>query len=767
MTQEHLPVGPSGDDSRLPAHHDPRRMQQIAHPRSGSTALALELQDERRDEDEIDLLAYWHILVKRRWLVLSILAGVVALALLKTLMATPIYRATTVLQLEKAGTQVVQVEGIQPDSDPYGWDPDFLQTQYELIQSRSLAERVANELNLDQAALDKLSEPGWLGRMLALLRPQSKAEANKKKVGAAAEAAEELRSAAGVVSGGLSVEPVRNSRLVRINFDSSSPEFSARVANAVAEGFIAAGMERRFGASSYAKTYLEDQLKLTKAKLEQSERQLVAFAQKENIVNTGENGQSLATQNLTQLNAALANAQDQRIRAEARWRQASSGAMPADMIGNSNIRVLRQQQAQLQGTYQQKLQTFKPDYPEMQQLKGQIDELQRQIGQETGSVRASVKAEYDAAASQEQMLKGQIASLRDQALDVDGRSIQYNILKREVDTNRQLYDGLLQRYKEVGVAGDVRSNNISIIDRAEVPMWRFKPNLTLNLAIGLLLGGMLGVLAAFLLEFLDDTIKTPDDVEQKLKLAVLGIIPKLGPKENIASVAGDPRSSFSEAYRSVRTALQFATDHGVPRTLLVTSAGSGEGKSTTAMALARNFAHLGKRVLLIEADLRNPSLHRSLGLKGQGVGLSNLLAGGCTLAEATLDTEEPGLKVVLAGPLPPNPAELLSGSKLVSMLTVAAERYDQVILDGPPVLGLADAPILANAADGTLLVVNSAKTKINAAQAALKRLLAARARIVGALLSKYDAKTAGYGYGYGYHYESYYAYGSKPRLTKS
>ena len=767
MTQEHLPVGPSGDDSRLPAHHDPRRMQQIAHPRSGSTALALELQDERRDEDEIDLLAYWHILVKRRWLVLSILAGVVALALLKTLMATPIYRATTVLQLEKAGTQVVQVEGIQPDSDPYGWDPDFLQTQYELIQSRSLAERVANELNLDQAALDKLSEPGWLGRMLALLRPQSKAEANKKKVGAAAEAAEELRSAAGVVSGGLSVEPVRNSRLVRINFDSSSPEFSARVANAVAEGFIAAGMERRFGASSYAKTYLEDQLKLTKAKLEQSERQLVAFAQKENIVNTGENGQSLATQNLTQLNAALANAQDQRIRAEARWRQASSGAMPADMIGNSNIRVLRQQQAQLQGTYQQKLQTFKPDYPEMQQLKGQIDELQRQIGQETGSVRASVKAEYDAAASQEQMLKGQIASLRDQALDVDGRSIQYNILKREVDTNRQLYDGLLQRYKEVGVAGDVRSNNISIIDRAEVPMWRFKPNLTLNLAIGLLLGGMLGVLAAFLLEFLDDTIKTPDDVEQKLKLAVLGIIPKLGPKENIASVAGDPRSSFSEAYRSVRTALQFATDHGVPRTLLVTSACSGEGKSTTAMALARNFAHLGKRVLLIEADLRNPSLHRSLGLKGQGVGLSNLLAGGCTLAEATLDTEEPGLKVVLAGPLPPNPAELLSGSKLVSMLTVAAERYDQVILDGPPVLGLADAPILANAADGTLLVVNSAKTKINAAQAALKRLLAARARIVGALLSKYDAKTAGYGYGYGYHYESYYAYGSKPRLTKS
>ena len=441
--------------------------------------------------------------------------------------------------------------------------------------------------------------------------------------------------------------------------------------------------------------------------------------------------------------------------------------MPADMIGNSNIRPLQQQKAQLQGTYQQKLQTFKPDYPEMQQLKGQIDELDRQIAQETSGVRASVRAEYSAAATQERMLMGQIASLRTQALDVDGRSIQYNILKREVDTNRQLYDGLLQRYKEVGVAGDVRANNISIIDRAEVPRWRFKPNLTLNLAIGLLLGGMLGVLVAFLLEFLDDTLKTPDDIEQKLRLAVLGIIPKLGPKQNLQEVAIDPRSAFSEAYRSVRTALQFSTDHGVPRTLLVTSAGPGEGKSTTALALARNFAQLGKRVLLIEADLRNPSLHRTLGLQGQGVGLSNLLAGAATLADSTLDAGDDGhLKVILAGPLPPNPAELLSGSKLVSALTIACERYDQIIIDGPPVLGLADAPILSNVVDGTLLVVNSSKTKIGAAQAALKRLLAARARVVGALLSKYDARTAGYGYGSGYQYDSYYAYGRNPKLTK-
>jgi capsular exopolysaccharide synthesis family protein len=535
------------------------------------------------------------------------------------------------------------------------------------------------------------------------------------------------------------------------------------VANALADGFIASGLERRFGASSYAKTYLEDQLRLTKARLEQSERKLVAFAQQENLVSTGEDGQSLAAQNLTELNGQLAAAQSDRIRAASRWRQASGGALSSDMIAGTNIGALQQQRANLQLQYQQKLQTFKPDYPDMVQLKSQIEEVTRQIAAETGRARAAVKAEYDAAVAREGMLKAQIGTLRTEALDVDGRSIQYNILKREVDTNRQLYDGLLQRYKEVGVAGDVRPNNISIIDRAEAPAGRFKPSLPLNLGIGLLLGLLLGVLAAFVLEFLDNTIKTPEDIEQKLRLPLLGIIPRLGAKDSVALQAGDSQSAFSEAYRSVRTALQFATDHGVPRTLLVTSTEPGEGKSTTSLTLARAFAQVGKRVLLVEGDMRNPSLHRTLGLDAKAPGLSSLLAGAATLAEATRPSGIDRISVITAGPLPPNPAELLAGTKLLSSLTVAVEQYDQVIIDGPPVLGLADALILANAADGTMLAVHSGKTRIGGAQAALKRLLHARARMVGALLTHYDARRAGYGYHYS---QSYYAYGSRPQLTK-
>ncbi len=758
MTDDRLPAEPADDNDRLPIRQDPRQQQALAPARPGQ-ALSLDLLDDKRDADPdaIDLLSYWHIILKRRRLIASVLAGVIALALLLTLMTQPQYRAVVLMQVEKEPPPIVQSGGAMPFYD--SWDPEFLTTQYELLRSRALAERVANELDLNAATLHGLQDPGWTSRVMGLLRPQAKVEPAGPTATTPGDAAALLRQATGVVQRGLSVKPVDESRLVRIIFDSPDPKFSVRVANAVAEGFIASSLERRMGTTSYAKTYLEDQLAQTKVKLEESERKIVEFAQREGLVNTGAEGTSLATQNLTSLNASMAAAQSERILAASRWRQAAAGALSGDMLAGSNISAMQQQRATLQLQYQENLQKYKPDYPVMQSIQSQIDEVTRQIAAETGRARAAVKAEYDAAVAREGMLKNQIAALRGAALDTDSRSIQYNILKREADTNRQLYDSLLQRFKEVGAAGDVRSNNITIIDRAQ-DGWRFKPNLFKNLLIGVLAGLLLGILLAILLEFLDDTLKVPEDVEQKLKLPVLGVIPRLGPKDSVASASANPQSAFSEAYRSVRTALQFATDHGVPRSLLVTSASPTEGKSTTALALARNLAQLGKRVLLVDGDLRNPSLHKTLGLGGQ-FGLSNLLAGACSFSDAVQVSEEERLHVIIAGPLPPNPAELLSGSKLVSLLTVGIERYDHVIIDGPPVLGLADAPILANAVEGTLLVATSGKTRISTAQQALKRLLAARARMIGALLTKYDPKTAGYGYRY--QYDGYYAYGGGQR----
>lgn len=757
MTDDRLPAHTPEDKDRLPIRQDPRNAQALAPARPAAQGLSLDLLEDRRDAepDEIDLLAYWHIILKRRRLIASVLAGMIALALLLTLMTQPQYRAAVLMQVEKEGPPIVQTGGT-----PYydSWDPEFLTTQYELLKSRALAERVANELDLTAANLEGLQDPGWTSRVMGLLRPQAKRDPAQAPASPHSAAAL-LKQATGVVQGGLSVTPVKDSRLVQITFDSPDPKFSVRVVNAIAEGFIASTLERRMGTTSYAKTYLEDQLAQTKAKLEESERKIVEFAQKEGLVNTGAEGTSLATQNLTSLNASMAAAQSDRILAASRWRQASSGALSGDMLAGTNISGMQQQRATLQLQYQEKLQKYKPDYPEMQGIKSQIDEVTRQIAAETSRARSAVKAEYDAAVARESMLKSQIASLRGDSLDTDSRSIDYNILKREADTNRQLYDSLLQRFKEVGAAGDVRSNNISIIDRAQ-DGWRFKPNLLKNLLMGLLAGLLLGVLLAFVLEFLDDTLKTPEDIEQKLKLSVLGVIPKLGPKDSVAAASANSQSPFSESYRSVRAALQFATDHGVPRSILVTSASPSEGKSTTALALARNLAQLGKRVLLLDGDLRNPSLHKTLGLGGE-FGLSNLLSGACSFSKAVQESEEERLHVITAGPLPPNPAELLSGSKLVSLLTVGTERYDHVIIDGPPVLGLADAPILANAVEGTLLVAISGKTRISAAQQALKRLLSARARMIGALLTKYDSKTAGYGYHY--QYDGYYAYGGGQR----
>ena len=754
-----------GDDERL---NLPATRGSALDTRSRGRDLALDWLEEpaKADPDEIDLMAYWRILRKRRGLVAACVAGCLLLALLLTMMTTPLYRATAVLQMEKQSQQIVQ--GGELTGPGYGWDPEFLATQVGLLKSQALAERVVDDMGIDQATLKGLRPPGWTQRVKALVSPGSRKPqedgeeaAAEPDVAAPAQDEEAIRKiATGMVRGGLSVQPQPNTRLVSVSFVSTEPRFAANVANATADGFIASEIERRFGASSYAKKYLEEQLSIAKGKLEDNEKALVQFAQQESLVDTGD-GRSLVGRNLTDLNTSLAGAQAKRIRAQSRWQQASGSALPQDVLAGSLVPTLRGQLADLRRRYQERLQVFKPDYPEMQQLKGQMDELERQITTEMGSARASLRAEYDAAVAEERMLEGQLVALRDETLDTDSRSIQYNILRREADTSRQLYDSLLQRYTQIAAASDVRPNNISIIDRAQAPVGPFKPNLLYNLAIGLLLGLMLGAALAILFEFMDDTLKTPEDIERQLKLPVLGIIPKLSAKQTIAQATADPRSAFSEAYRSVRTALQFSTENGVPRVLLVTSSGPGEGKSTSALALARNFAQLGKKVLLVEADLRNPSLSRTLQVARRDKGLSILLAGGGTLEASIAHQAVEGLDVLFAGPLPPNPVELLAGVHMRALLSSALRQYDQVIIDGPPVMGIADSPVLAHVGEATLLVVHSGVTRIRDAQASLKRLHTSRTRIVGALLTKYDTKVSGHGY----RYEGSYDYGvDAPRL---
>ena len=698
------------------------------------------------DDDEINLLEYWNILRERQWLVAGVAGAIFLLALAATLLMTPIFRASSTLQIERDTMKIMDVEGVTPTESPM--DRDFYQTQYELLKSRSLALRVIQDLRL----IDHAQYAEHIEAANEQLEKKPPAADTPKQVVHERALVESVLTA-------LTIEPIRNSRLVRINFDSPDPVLAARVANAFSEAFIASNLERRFDASSYARKYLEERLAQLKGRLEDSEKELVQFATTEQIVSVGENLPSLDAQNLAELNASLAQAQGARIRTEAAWRHASAGnglGLP-QVVNSPLIQKLREQRSMLAGEYQQKLRTFKPDYPDMQRLAGEMAEIDRQVAGEIANIRTAIRGEFEAARDQEGLLQARLGGLKNDVLDLQARSIQYNILRREAETNRQLYDGLLQRYKEIGVVGSVGANNVSVIDRADVPERKHSPRLSLNLAVGLLLGGFAGVLAAFLLHHLDRSIHTPKTLAETVPLPVLGAIPKLADGTTPQQAAADLRSPFAESYRSVRTALQFATANGLPSTLLFTSPSASEGKTTSAYEIARNIAQLGKRVVLVDADLRNPSVHRATGLSNSQ-GLSNLLASGATIDEVLQASSLSGLCIITSGPLPPSPPELLGGERLADLLQQLRERCDVVVLDGPPVLGLADAPLLASRVQATVLVAAADQTRTDAMQGALGRLNSVQARVIGTLLTQLDVNRKGESYGY-----SYYSYGGSSR----
>ena len=541
--------------------------------------------------------------------------------------------------------------------------------------------------------------------------------------------------------------------------------FAAKAANTVAQAFININLERRFEASAYAKTFLEEKLQQTKEKLEDSERQLVDYSRQMEVMG-GDDKQNIFNQNLQEFNTAVAKAEQERIHAEVAWRQAQDNPDTLKAVQESRtIQSLKESKAKLDAEYQENLKIYKPAFPKMQALQGQVAEVDRQLAAELQEIRRSMFAAFKAARSQEELLRGRLEQSKKQLLDLQGRSIRYGILKREVDTNRQLYDGLLQRLKEVGVAGGVGMNNISVVDKAQVPIFPFKPDLAKGVTTGMAIGLLVGLLVAWLLEHLDDSIRFADDVERETGAAVLGVVPKLKVTEAERNRVGiqahfDPSSAFSEAYRSVRTALQFSTSNGAPRRMVVTSSSKNEGKSTTALALAINFAQMGKPVLLVDADLRNPVLHKLLGADNSR-GLSNILSSSVGLMEVIQSTKIPNLYVMTTGPLPPHPVELLSGMKLLSMLAQAEERFAHVVVDGPPVLGIADSIVLSNQVDNVVFVIESGRTRKGHAKNALKRLQQAGVHPLGVILTKIDAYHDLYGYN-----SYYYQYAPKARLPK-
>ena len=707
---------------------------------------------------EFDLAKYLRLALKHRFLILGAVIVALVLSVVITLLTTPTYTATATIQIDRETTRVLDTSGVDP-AESMVQGVEFFETQYGLLRSRALAERVIDSLGL-------ASTDAFLIQMGAT-RPTA------EDGGTTSTSARRREMVLKSIQDNLSVSPVRGSRLATVSFNSPDAQLSARIANAVSQNFIQSNLDRKFESTAYVRQFLEERIAQTKGKLEDAERELVGYAQSQRIVNiteSTENGvaaQSLAANNLAALNATLASVRAERVKAQEKWRRASSAPIMSlpEVLANPAIQNLNQERAKLDAEYQQKLTIFQPEFPEMLQRKAQIDELSRQIRTIAGDIRSSIQGQYVVAANQERSLQNQVGSLTEDVLNLRNRSIEYNILQREVDTSRTLYDGLLQRYKEVGVTGGVTANNISIVDQATPPNGPSGPKMLLNLAIGFLLGLGVGVLVALLIEALDETLATPDDVEQKLGLPVLGVVPLLGKEEPALAALANIRSGFAEAYYSLRTALQFSTADGAPPSLLVTSSQPAEGKSTTAYAIALNLSRIGRRVLLIDGDLRNPSLHRLLGASNDN-GMSNLLSGSADMAAVTRKGSAGEISFIPSGPLPPNPAELWGSDRLRQILEQAAVDFDHVVIDGPPVLGFADAPLLASAVAGTVFVLESRKTRRGQARGALRRLQVGRGRLLGLVLTKFNTSNSKYG-GYGYDYAYDYQYGVAPSSTKA
>jgi polysaccharide biosynthesis transport protein len=697
-----------------------------------------------------DFRKYWLTIFKHRYLIAGIAAAALLLGLIATLLMTPMFRATASIQIDREAINVVNVGAVQAEENTGGLD--FFQTQHELLASRTLAERVVSTLGLtDDARFSGPAEQSTLSIMKNFIFG----------VADPGESTIERRTAKTIqhLQSILTISPVRGSRVVKISIDHPIGEMAQHVSNGVADAFISSNLDRKYDASAYARKFLEGRIQQLKLKLQESETQLVKYAEQQGIINLSDN-QSLVGADLEAINTRLSESKNERARLQLEWDQArtTKGFGLAQILDSKAIQENRKLRTELVAEYQQKLALFKPAFPAMLQLKAQIEELDAQAQGEIAAIKSSIKSRYLAAKDEEKLLTQRLETTKAEVVSQRNRRIQYNILQREVDTNRTLYDGLLQRYKEIGISGTVGTNNVSIVDHASLPERPRSPRLLLNLGLALLAGLGAGLLVAFALDFLDDTFKSPEDVERDVGLSVIGIIPVPKSGATIDGELNDQRSGVAEAFRSLRTGLQFSTAEGLPKTLLITSSQPTEGKTTSTIALAKTLTQLGLKVLIIDGDLRNASVHKHLRCRND-VGLSNYLAGAKLPDDVVQPSGVDGLTVITSGPLPPNPAELLAGPRMSSLLSLGAEAFDIVLIDGPPVMGLADSPLLSSVAQGTLFVVAANETRKSIVAVARKRLLFARANFIGVLLSKFDSRQIGYGYGYGEY--DYHAYGTR------
>lgn len=738
----------------------------------------LELHREMEEADPApDLRAYWRIIQKRLWTILSILLAVFTIVLIVTVKEKRVYRADALLEVEKENPNIPTVQELFQLEDV---SDNYLETQYKVLQSETLARRVIEQLQLDRLKEFNPSEGGSFWGHAHAAGPGLASELD----------ADTEQSVLRKFEDRLSVDPVRRSRLVQVSFESEDPNVAAKAVNALASNYIQENLESRWQAAQKASEWLSQQLQSFKAKLEKSEDDLQQYAQRNGLLFLEtEKGQTenIIDERLRQLQDELTKAQADRYSKESLYRLTEAGdysSLPG-VIDNKLMQDLTARRADLEREKAALASTFTSDYPKVQAIQSQIDEIEGTLGEERKRAAQGIVDDYLAAVRRENLVREAFEQQQAQANLAAARAVQYNILKREVDTNKQLYEGLLQRLKEAGVSAGMNASNIRIVDAAVAPTRPVRPRSILNLGLALLVGLGCGVGMAFLQEHLDNTLKSSDDIERILRVPALALIPahelvhhagtgiprlpeqaSLGGNGNGKPASpdsdsktwiridgnGNQHSALSEAFRSLRTSVLLSAAGRPPRSLTFVSAEPAEGKTTVASNLSISLAQLGKRVLLVDGDMRRPCVHKLFDIDDSCGGLVTYLTGEEDWLHLVRPTGIANLDCLSCGPVPPNPSELLSSDRMQTLIREAMEKYQFVLIDAPPLLNVADGRILAAMVEGAILVVKGGFTPRELAQQAQLHVRDVGARLIGVVLNDVDLRHNGY-------YNSYYKYG--------
>jgi capsular exopolysaccharide synthesis family protein len=718
-------------------------------------------------DSDTHLLDRLNAVYKYRYVVVTIFLLVLLGVTIRTYTTTPMYRATTSVLIEEDRTATVAGFNTQAPTD-YSQDPEpYYQTQLRILTGRELATRVVEKLHLENVPEFNGQGPRRTGlaAVLHTMKEQAK-EAIRQATGAAAPtqpaaAKPSTADLANAFLGSVQVEQVRGSRLFNVSVVSSDPAFAARAADRLAAEYVQFNLEYRTDATRKSLDFLSGEIAKQQKKVEDSERAMAEYRETNNALSL-EDRQNTVVASLNQVNDQYTRVRTERIQKEALYNQIKS--LPLAVIAdapavssNPAVQSLRTRLAELQRQKVQLNERYGPKNPQVIENENAIADTTRQLQSALGAAVEAIRSDYETARATEARLANELKQSQGAAIDLNRKNVGYTVLEREAQSNRGIYEALLQRQNELQIVSNSGGNNVRLMDRAVVPGAPFTPDVRRNYMLGTLAGLLLAFGLVLAIDYLDDTVKTPEDITRRLKLPFLGLVPAVK-GNNHPLLSQEVPHEFGEAFRALRTSLVFSSGTEGTRVIALTSAQPLEGKTTTACNMAIALAYGGSRVLLIDADMRRPSVSRTLGIEND-IGLSHLLTGQATARQAIRRTSVQNLWVMTAGMTPPNPSELLASDRMKTLVSnVQTGPFDWVLIDTPPVLAVTDAVIIAPWVSGVVFVIGSEMTQRRLAERAVETLLTSRPHILGAVLNRVDIIRNKYYYSryYGYKYKNYY-----------